>query len=559
MFYNKNGLKINLNFDQSLNENEISKIEEGKMNKNIIRKESFVYFSQTSKSIGLEEKKNVNKFLRKHSYNFPIISKLKMNKEYIINKTLKFQILKSTNKLPKTCKSLEIIKINDINIFGPKKIIETENKNNIKEVKEDKSMKEKKLFRNLNSFNINDIFIKGKEKNNHNNNIIDIQRKISDIEFLGEFRKKTFEITNISSKVSDIIITHDFPKKVDLELFKGENIEIKPDLKQKISKEIIIEIDLKNVISFQISGINILKEEKEKMISIQSNIINFEIINKAENKFKNLFNKRIISFEIKTKKKKKRKKSPHLVLKKVEGFNNINNKLFNKELNNKEMQFQEDKGDNVNVDEKKDNKNKEKIDKFKTKSPNHLQIKIKNNGNQDNNINFNINDNKNSNINKLKINKIIASNKDNKSGITINTINNEIIYNKHSIDFTIINTDILHFEEQYEKIKKDLNELYPIFNRNKKYRENFFFQLSQGNKDKYNFYIDLFDIIKDEQEAKNNNHFKNYLKMKKILGNKNIALQNNKLLKNKLRPLKKNKSSHFIFARDKIKPLFTDL
>lgn len=559
MFYNKNGLKINLNFDQSLNENEISKIEEGKMNKNIIRKESFVYFSQTSKSIGLEEKKNVNKFLRKHSYNFPIISKLKMNKEYIINKTLKFQILKSTNKLPKTCKSLEIIKINDINIFGPKKIIETENKNNIKEVKEDKSMKEKKLFRNLNSFNINDIFIKGKEKNNHNNNIIDIQRKISDIEFLGEFRKKTFEITNISSKVSDIIITHDFPKKVDLELFKGENIEIKPDLKQKISKENIIEIDLKNVISFQISGINILKEEKEKMISIQSNIINFEIINKAENKFKNLFNKRIISFEIKTKKKKKRKKSPHLVLKKVEGFNNINNKLFNKELNNKEMQFQEDKGDNVNVDEKKDNKNKEKIDKFKTKSPNHLQIKIKNNGNQDNNINFNIDDNKNSNINKLKINKIIASNKDNKSGITINTINNEIIYNKHSIDFPIINTDILHFEEQYEKIKKDLNELYPIFNRNKKYRENFFFQLSQGNKDKYNFYIDLFDIIKDEQEAKNNNHFKNYLKMKKILGNKNIALQNNKLLKNKLRPLKKNKSSHFIFARDKIKPLFTDL
>ena len=154
MFYNKNGLKINLNFDQSLNENEISKIEEGKMNKNIIRKESFVYFSQTSKSIGLEEKKNVNKFLRKHSYNFPIISKLKMNKEYIINKTLKFQILKSTNKLPKTCKSLEIIKINDINIFGPKKIIETENKNNIKEVKEDKSMKEKKLLYFLNKIRI---------------------------------------------------------------------------------------------------------------------------------------------------------------------------------------------------------------------------------------------------------------------------------------------------------------------------------------------------------------------------------------------------------------------
>ena len=480
-----------------------------------------------------------------------------MNKEYIINKTLKFQILKSNNKLPKTCKSLEIIKINDINIFRPKKIIETENNNNITAEKEDKSIKEKKLFLNLNRFNINNIFIKGKEK--HKYIIMDVQSKISDIEFKGELKKKAFELLNISSKINDIIIKQEFHKKVFLEPFKAENIEIKPNLKTKISKENISDIDFKNVISFQISGISKLNEEKNKenIISVQSNIINFEIINKAKNIFRNLFDKRIINFEIRAKKKKKRKNSPHLVLKKVEGFNNINNKPIITELNKKVIQFHENEKYNINLDEKSENKNQEKIDKFKTKSPNHIQIKVKNNNNQD--INFNINDNKNNNLNKLKINKIISSNKENKNGITINTINNEIIYNKQTFDFPIINTDILHFEEQYEKIKKDLNELYPIFNRNKKYRENFFFQLSQGNKDKYNFYIDLFDIIKDEQEAKNNNHFKNYLKMKKILGNKNITVQNNKVLKNKLRPLKKNKSSHFSFARDKIKPLFTDL
>ena len=557
MFFNKNGLKVNLNFDHPLNENEISKLEEVKTNKNIIRKESFIYFSQTSKSISIEEKKNVNKFLRKHSYNFPIISKIKMNKEYIINKTLKFQILKSNNKLPKTCKSLEIIKINDINIFRPKKIIETENNNNITAEKEDKSIKEKKLFLNLNRFNINNIFIKGKEK--HKYIIMDVQSKISDIEFKGELKKKAFELLNISSKINDIIIKQEFHKKVFLEPFKAENIEIKPNLKTKISKENISDIDFKNVISFQISGISKLNEEKNKenIISVQSNIINFEIINKAKNIFRNLFDKRIINFEIRTKKKKKRKNSPHLVLKKVEGFNNINNKPIITELNNKVIQFHENEKYNINLDEKSENKNKEKIDKFKTKSPNHIQIKVKNNNNQD--INFNINDNKNNNINKLKINKIISSNKESKNGITINTINNEIIYNKQTFDFPIINTDILHFEEQYEKIKKDLNELYPIFNRNKKYRENFFIQLSQGNKDKYNFYLDLYDIIKDEQEEKNNNHFKNYLKLKKIIKNKNINIQNNKLAKNKLRPLKKNKSSHYIFAKDKIKPLFTDL
>ena len=78
----------------------------------------------------------------------------------------------------------------------------------------------------------------------------------------------------------------------------------------------------------------------------------------------------------------------------------------------------------------------------------------------------------------------------------------------------MINADIIHIEEQYEKIKKDLNDLYPVFNKNKRYRENFFMQLSQGNHDKYNFYVDLYKIIKDEQEEKNNNNYENYLKMK---------------------------------------------
>ena len=120
----------------------------------------------------------------------------------------------------------------------------------------------------------------------------------------------------------------------------------------------------------------------------------------------------------------------------------------------------------------------------------------------------------------------------------------------------MINTELLNIEEQYEKIKKDLNDLYPVFNKNKKYRENFFLQLSQGNHDKYNFYTNLYKIIKDEQEEKNNNLFSNYLKMKKIIGNVNTS--NKSKSKNKLKPLKKNKSSHYIFAKDKTFPLNTE-
>ena len=553
MFFNKNGLKINLNLDQSLNENEISKHESININKNIIRKESFSYFSQTTKSIKENPKKEDHKLLRKSSYNFPIISKIKITKDLIINKTSKFQILKSTKIIQPKKNIFEIIKSNNINIIIPKKINETEINKDLKEEKKVNSNIERKIFLNLNSININNIFIEGKKRSR----IIDIQKKINDIELPGKPRRKSFVAINISTKVSDITIEqHKFLKESEIKPCVIENIEIKQ--KQNITQNIpkVNNNETKNVISFKIPGLSKLKEEK--ILSMQNNIINFEIIQKRNNKFKNLTKKRNINFDIKAKKKKK--KSPHLILRKVDGFNNINNKLFNKNISNKEILFNENVEDNNIIDKKTDESKKEmksKINKIKTKSPNNIEIKIKNNNHQDD-INLNLNDN--NNTNKLKINKIITSNKDNKNRITINTINNEIIYNKQSIDFPVINTDILHFEEQYEKIKKDLNELYPIINRNKKYRENFFMQLSQGNHDKYNFYLDLFKIIKDEQDEKNNNNYENYLKMKKIIGNKNIGLQKINLMKNKLRPLKKNKSSHFIFAKDKGKtrPLFTD-
>ena len=120
----------------------------------------------------------------------------------------------------------------------------------------------------------------------------------------------------------------------------------------------------------------------------------------------------------------------------------------------------------------------------------------------------------------------------------------------------MINTDIIHLEKQYEKIKKDLNELYPIFSKNKQYRENFFVQLSQGNQSKYNFYLSLYKIIKDEQDEKNNNNYENYLKIKKKIDEQNSGIQRKN--KTKLRPLKKNSSSCSIIARNKIFPSYTE-
>ena len=579
MFFNKNGLKINLNFEHSLNEKEISEIEKSKVNKNLIRKESAIFFSKTSKSLEINTKKETIKFLRKSSINFPIISRKKLNREYIINRTSKLEILKQSKIKESSKNNFEIIKINDINIIIPKKIIETEikenkiekkenekdeNENKVKEEKEEKKDKEikeekeekgekkelkinkEKLFNNLININSSNIFIEGIKKTN----IIEIQNKINDIELLGSIKTNVFKSIDISSKVNELTINKTIldkinkdetihKKEIEIKPFNVENIEIKPNIQPRIYN---IET---NIISLLIPGIN--KVEEDKILSIQSNIINFEIINKSQNKFENLSQIKIIKFDI-VSKKFRMKKSPHLVLKKVDGFGNANNKLFIKDINNIGNGLNNDKGEN-NIKKFVNNKEiKMKMDNLKTKSLNHIQIKI-NNNNDDNNINFNDNENN-------KTNKIISPKKENKNSITINTINNEIIYNKQTIDFPVINADIIHIEEQYEKIKKDLNDLYPVFNKNKRYRENFFMQLSQGNHDKYNFYVDLYKIIKDEQEEKNNNNYENYLKMKKIVSNKNMG--NQYKLKNKLRPLKKNKSSHYIFAKDKITPLYTE-
>ena len=566
MFFNKNGLKINLNFPHSLNEKDISELNSKKLNKHLIRKESAIFFSKTTKSVEINIKKEQPKLLRKYSYNFPIISRLKISKEFIINKTSKFDII--NQKKPKEEKNniFEIIKLNNINIIVPKKIIETELKIDIKsEEKKDKEGKvedkekenekqpiiKKRLFENLKSVQSNNLFIKGNMKNN----IIEIQNKINEIRLIGNTKFKNFEYIDIVNKVNDITIEKIekiekkiITKEIEIKPINIENIEIKPNI---IPKEKINNIE-NNVISFFISGTSKVKEEK--ILSIERSINNFEIIHKSnknkKNKFNNLTEINNINFDI-----KKKKKSPRVILRKVDGFGNISNKLFIKKdiINNKEISKNGDEDNNI----KKKIENKggiyTKIDKFKTKSPNRIQIKI-NNNNQDNNINFNNNEN-NSNT-KYKTQKISNLNKESKNAITINTINNEIIYNKQTFDFPVINTELLNIEEQYEKIKKDLNDLYPVFNKNKKYRENFFLQLSQGNHDKYNFYTNLYKIIKDEQEEKNNNYFSNYLKMKKIIGNVNTS--NKSKSKNKLKPLKKNKSSHYIFAKDKTFPLNTE-
>ena len=469
MFFNKNGLKINLNFEHSLNEKEISEFEKTKVNKNLIRKESAIFFSKTSKSLEINTKKETIKFLRKSSINFPIISRKKLNREYIINRTSKLEILKQSKIKESSKNNFEIIKINDINIIIPKKIIETEIKENkiekkdnkideekkekekdeienkIKEEKEEKKDKEikeekeekgekkevkinkEKLFNNLININSSNIFIEGIKKTN----IIEIQNKINDIELLGSIKTNVFKSIDISSKVNELTINKTIfdkinkdetihKKEIEIKPFNVENIEIKPNI-----QPIIYNIET-NIISLLIPGIK--KVAEDKILSIQSNIINFEIINKSQNRFENLSQIKIIKFDI-VAKKIRMKKSPHLVLKKVDGFGNANNKLFIKDINNIGNGLNNDEGDN-NIKKFVNNKEiKMKMDNLKTKSLNHIQIKI-NNNNDDNNINFNDNENN-------KTNKIISPKKENKNSITINTINNEIIYNKQTIDFPL--------------------------------------------------------------------------------------------------------------------------
>ena len=556
MFFNKNGLKLNLNFDYSINEKDIGNLEKNKIKKSLIRKEINLFFSPKTEIINSinNNNKKENSILEKNSFNFPIISKLKKTKDLIINKISSFKILKLIKSKEPTSESeikteneknkklLKIIKINNINIIIPKKIIETEhildNKIIINETFTQSKI-EKNIFLNLNIFNGNNIFIEGKKKNYK----IDIVYKINDIEIISKpkLKLKSFDFISISSKVNNIRI--DNIKQYSEDIIKSEKNEFTQT--KKDSKEKIYNID-DNKIYIEFKGLS--KFDKKEILSIQNKIINFKIINeKSIKQFINISENHIINLEI----KRKKKKIANLVLKKVDNFGNAFNKINIKDKINKENILTGNNNDNINLNAKIENEKElnivnAKLNKFKTKSPNQIQIKIKNNNQNINNFNL-------SETNSNKTNKNNNSNEEYKNTITIN---NEIIYNKQSINFPVINTDILQLEEQYKKIKKELNDLYPIFSRNKQYRENFFMQLSQGNQSKYSFYLSLYKIIKDEHEEKKNNNHEKYLKMKKIMKDNYTSMHGN--LRNKLKPLKKNKSSHYIFAKDKISQVYTE-
>ena len=541
MFFNKNGLKVNLDFKNSIDEKELSNLEKNNNNKTLIRKESNL-FLKSEISITSNKTEKLKK-LEQYSFNLSIKSKIKKTKDLIINKISNFKLVNNAikNKEKEADKNFfEIIKLDNLNIITSKKIIESEpiidnENNNIKEKETDLSPPiEKKLFLNLNCCSDNKLFIERKKKIN----FLDIQNRINDIEIKRNLKQKCFELIDVVNKVNDI--------KIDgIQIEKKEELNIKNnEIKENITDK-IFSIE-SNVILLDIKGKK--KYEKKEEFSIQNNIINFKIIHQNNKKlFINISQNHIINFEI----KRKKKKLSNFVLKKVDNFGNASNKLYLKDKSNKEM-ILTGENDNTNANKKNEKKRElnlnSKINKLKTKSPNQIQIKIKND-NQNNN--FNLSEN---NSNKYNKNKLInLPNEENKNTITIN---NEITYNKQSIEFPVINTDILQLEEQYEKIKKELNDLYPIFKRNKQYRENFFMQLSQGNQSKYTFYLSLYKIIKDEQEEKkNNNYYDNYLKMKKIMKENNYGTQ---YKMRKLKPFKKNKSSHYILAKDKTSPLYTE-
>jgi hypothetical protein len=273
-------------------------------------------------------------------------------------------------------------------------------------------------------------------------------------------------------------------------------------------------------------------------MEIQKDINTLQIIQERK-KIKNIISKNVVNLEIKAQQNKKKE----ILFKKVDNFISPNDKLNSKnKINTNNNNANDLKDKEIKKNKKELNS---KMDIYKTKSPNQIKISLiaSQKANNNNYINENNEKEKNENIIKTEDNK------------NINTLN-EILFNKESLQMPPINNDIIHLEKQYEKIKRDLNELYPIFSKNKQYRENFFVQLSQGNQGKYNFYLSLYKIIKDEQEEKKNNNFDNYLKMKKIIDGKNSGLH--KKIKEKLKPLKKNSSSCSIKARNKIFQFFTE-
>lgn len=575
MSFNKNGLEIKLNFDHSINEQDLLEIEEisnklpiNKIDNNV---SSFFFLSQRKET----------KF-EKYSYNFFLISKIKTSNKFIINKITKFDIIKTAkdkneNNEKTQTHIFEIIKIDNINLKSAENEIKEEKKDiqedikkdidNKKDTKEGEKEKEKeninespktiinqenmkiddkKVFSNLIISNENNSFIIGKKREIK----LDIQNSINSIEIQGIQKEKKFNTMNIESQVNNLeIIKPEKLEKIDNEL-KSQRTEI-IDIKSK-QKEKILNIESNNIL-IQINGINRPPLPK-KILDIQKNIIKFDIIQNSK-KFLNYVVTNIINFEIKC---QQIKKKPELLFKKVETFLNPSDKLYSKKENTKIIDANKDSKDSKLSKESKEIENKKnkkeiklKLDKYKTKSPNQIQINpvisypantYKNNIKLENNYINNNYDNRDK--------------KDKEDEKKLDTLNTEIINNKESIQIPMINTDIIHLEKQYEKIKKDLNELYPIFSKNKQYRENFFVQLSQGNQGKYNFYLSLYKIIKDEQEEKKNNNFENYLKMRKIINGKSSGFHNK--IKAKLRPLKKNSSSCSIKARNKIFPFYTE-
>ena len=470
MSFNKNGLEIKLDFEHSLNAQNLEDIKDPTSLNTIEKNVSSIFFLPKPKEIPI---------FQKYTDNLVIISKKKPKIEYIITKISKFDLINNKNdtkELPKN-KNYELVIIDKITLVNTKNeipeniIISKENEN------ENKKEEEPKLFLNLNITNENTLVIQGnkiipeeKEKENKKEEpklfldlnisnetpiviqgnkkeiILDTQSQVNNIEIEGipkEIEKK-FNILNIENKVIyfEIIKEQVVKKEIELKTEKIETIEIEPTIKKKV---ISIESS-PNIV--QIYG-EPPKPPEKKVLNIQKNIITIEIIQNAklyENKIVN-----IINFEIKHQKKKS-----EIVLKKVDNFININDKLHAKKKNiSKEQEIKE-----IKEKEKKNKKAiKQKLDVLKTKLPNQIQINrivpnainINNNNNEikdsnDNNINENKdnndnnnnqnNNNKKNNNNKEKNDKLASdneniNNKNNKNNnYNINTMENEILNNK---------------------------------------------------------------------------------------------------------------------------------
>ena len=429
---------------------------------------------------------------------------VKLNYDFSLNEEnlSKFEYSKSP-EIGKDEKNIfEIIENDNTNTNTTQKEIKSNNEEEKKEkdIKKDSSTKNQdsqlRQFLNLESFNENNIFIIGKKPEIK----LDIEYKINNIEIDGKEQKK--DNMNDENKV----------KSNQVEKEKKYNFE-------------------SHIIAFKIIGRKSSLKIKSKLV-IQNNINNFKIINnknKEKKRNKNMFPVHIINLEIKKNQIKKR--NPEILFKKVDNFN-IKEKLHSKNIN-------QNNSEPKNYEIKKNRKDiNQKLDIYKTETSNNIQL---------NKIVTNLNNPKPNNI-------IGNSNNNNKDFINKNEYlysynNNDILSNKEPFKIPFISNDIINLENQYEKIKKDLNELYPIFCRNKVFRENFFIHLSQGNRGKYNFYLSLYKIIKDEKEEKNNINFENYLKMKKIINGNRVQSKN----KTKLKPLKKNFSSCCILDRNKNK------